>query len=903
MAANTGKNITVLNGFIYFGNTRTDGTGPTVIFDKANGPLETAGSATQANDVLGSLMFVGDDEVSSIPCAQIEAICQDATVPSSGVVTSTLKFYTFDSALTSRLEIDKVGGVTINAPDSGTGLTVSGGGMSITGAISYTTTTYAVTASAASATAIVLNATDAAGGLQLRAGTGGLLVGTDADTSTIGVGDIAPSASRTITISGGTVITAVTDTLDLAPDGATTDANAVKTVNINTGGVTTGQVLTNIASGTVTSGTHTTAIASGNRVAGTMATNVMTGTGTKTLNIGNADGLTTVNIDAITLINDSINVNTSINTGTSTGDVAIGNSLAGDITADSAAGISLDAATASNFTVTTAANDLTLESTAGTVIINSGEDTARAIYLHANGGVTETIELHADLSTAVTSINLLSDVGGITLEATANATADAINLTASLGGVDIDGQTGVTIDSAAGAVSIAGILASDFTTTGAGIDLTLQSTSGRVDILAGESAAQAIYLHANGGILETIQLHADQGTDAASIYLLSDVGGITLEATANATADAINLNAPLGGVDIDGQTGVTIDSAAAGVSLDGVLASNFTVTGAGQDLTLSSVGGSVVIDGSEAILTAVSITSSAAAGGIDINAGTAGLTLDSTGLLSIDAAGAANFTTTGAFDLTLSSTLGSIIVTSGEAAADSINVDTAAGGGIDIDCGTLGITVDSTNTISLDAAAASNFSTSVGDLTLASSAGSVVVSGAEAVADAIQLTASNAAGGITFSVAGGTMTGVFDSNCARFESALRVNAVRTGGSQAVGAAGIVLFNTEAFDPGNDFNDATGVYTAPVSGIYRITAVVSCLDGVGGGTKTLTFRDGGVATNYVSTATVDNAERGILTVSVLWELTAADTIDIYFTGGAGDTVLNGSHLMIEYAYAV
>ena len=67
--------------------------------------------------------------------------------------------------------------------------------------------------------------------------------------------------------------------------------------------------------------------------------NVSTNTGTKTVNLGNADGLTTVNIDATTLINDSINVNTSINTGSSTGAVDIGNAAAGQISLTSGAAI------------------------------------------------------------------------------------------------------------------------------------------------------------------------------------------------------------------------------------------------------------------------------------------------------------------------------------------------------------------------------------------------------------------------------------------------------------------------------------------------------------------------------------------------------------------------------------
>lgn len=92
----------------------------------------------------------------------------------------------------------------------------------------------------------------------------------------------------------------------------------------------------------------------------------------------------------VTSINDSINANTTINTGTSTGNVSIGNSAAGAITLDTADGISCDAATASNFTVTGAA-DLTLASTAGSTNVTGGEAATDAVLISAGnaaGGIT-----------------------------------------------------------------------------------------------------------------------------------------------------------------------------------------------------------------------------------------------------------------------------------------------------------------------------------------------------------------------------------------------------------------------------------------------------------------------------------------------------------------------------------
>ena len=145
---------------------------------------------------------------------------------------------------------------------------------------------------------------------------------------------------------------------------------------------------------------------------------------------------------------------------------------------------------------------------------------------------------------------------------------------------------------------------------------TLTTITGSADV------AQVIYLHANGGTSETIDIHADQGTGVASINVHSDVGGVTV-ASGLSSADAINITASgvAGGVDVDAGTGGFIVDTTGSISLDSAMASNVTTTGAGIDLTVSSVGGSVVVTSNEAVATAVTVSATNAAGGVSISAG------------------------------------------------------------------------------------------------------------------------------------------------------------------------------------------------------------------------------------------------------------------------------------------
>lgn len=460
-------------------------------------------------------------------------------------------------------------------------------------------------------------------------------------------------------------------------------------------------------------------------------------------------------------------------------------------------GIVMTSATASSFGTTGAGIDLTLDSSAGRVIINGEEAASNAItLLSAAGGL--------DVNTAL-QINVDSS----------QAAADAIRIIASdaAGGLDIDvGTGGATLDStgvisvdAAGLINVTSTRANaqailisttqggiDISATGtAGLDIDITATGSSVNLTSTENAAEAIYLHANGGLLETIRLHADQGTGVASVNIGSDVGGITI-AGGLGTADAVNITASTagGGIDIDSSTGGFDVLTTGAISLDASLASNLTVTGASVDLTLSSAGGSVVITGTEAAVDAVQINGNTGAGGIDVNAGTGGMTVDSGGLLSLDAAGVVNLTTTGAFDITVNSTAGSVIVTGSEAAVDAVQINaTTALGGIDINAGTGGITVDSGGLMSLDAAGVVNLTTTGAfDITVNSTAGSIVIRGAEAAVDAILLDASNAAGGIDMNAGTGGMT--MDTT-----AAISLDSATASNFTVTGAADLTLQST------------------------------------------------------------------------------------------------------------
>ncbi len=468
-----------------------------------------------------------------------------------------------------------------------------------------------------------------------------------------------------------------------------------------------------------------------------------------------------------------------------------------------------------------AGDAINFSATSGSITGTSGEDAADSIYFRANAGSSETVRLHADQGTGTASVHLQSDVGGVTL--TGGLAGDSVNFVATSGSIvgtsgedaadsiylhaDAGSSETVRLHSDQGTGTASVHLESDvggITLTGglAGDAINFAATNGSITGTSGENAIDSIYFRANAGSSETVRLHSDQGTSADSVNLLSDVGGITLQAVGLASADAINFESDAGGIDMDavlqiniassqaaatairidasnGAGGIDVDDGGggmafdslAGISLDAAAASNFTVAGAGIDLTLDSGSGRVIVNGEEAAANAITLLSAAggidanaalqinidssqaagtaividasnAAGGLDIDSGTGGIAVDSTGAISLDSAAASNFTATGAFDVTLSSTAGSMLIDGGEAATDAVNIDASnAAGGIDMDSGTGGVAIDSSGAISIDGAAASNFNvTGAGiDITVGSAAGRIIVDAGENAAQAIYL--------------------------------------------------------------------------------------------------------------------------------------------------------------------
>lgn len=132
-----------------------------------------------------------------------------------------------------------------------------------------------------------------AGSVSIRTGSGAGDVNIANGTS---VGTVNIGNTNTTSVNINNDVTAAARAVNIASAGNT--AAFADTVSISAGVMNNagGSQVLNLGTGNLTTGTKTVNINTGNRAAGTHTTNIATGTGTKTVNVGNADALTVINL-------------------------------------------------------------------------------------------------------------------------------------------------------------------------------------------------------------------------------------------------------------------------------------------------------------------------------------------------------------------------------------------------------------------------------------------------------------------------------------------------------------------------------------------------------------------------------------------------------------------------------
>ena len=345
---------------------------------------------------------------------------------------------------------------------------------------------------------------------------------------------------------------------------------------------------------------------------------------------------------------------------TGTGDIKIDatnvNSVVGAINIDSRA-------TASSWTHTTTADsqgDLTI-STSGAfdsdLILQAGGDTSTALQILApidagsikidssnNGANTGGIDIDSraiastwtqsatgaaqDLTISMVGVfdsSLILSSEGTASDAISIFSADAAG---EFGGINIDfGSTGLDIDSVGGLDGSAGTASGGMTiNTGVG---------GNGSATTGASSGGMTLQTGTGGVATGANTSGDSG----DITLTGGSGGASSGGTGTAgDGGTVQINSGIAGsagggtpgaggdIDFNSSNDILAD-ATNSISLDSGAVSNFTVTGS-ADLTINSTAGSTIVEGGEGVADAVYIHSTDANGGINIDAGSGGVLLE-----------------------------------------------------------------------------------------------------------------------------------------------------------------------------------------------------------------------------------------------------------------------------------
>jgi filamentous hemagglutinin len=475
------------------------------------------------------------------------------------------------------------------------------------------------------------------------------------------------------------------------------------------------------------------------------------------------------------------------------------------------------------------------------------------------------------------------------------------------GDLDVDqGDVNITLGALnvlAGNTTLAGDLTVSGVSTFLGdIDF---SSAALIDLTSTLDAAPSILLEANGGTSEQVKLFSNQGTSASSIYLLSDVGGLTLRATGLASADAINLEAVAGGIDMDAALQINIassrntaDAIVLSASAGGI--DILAAGAAGEDIDVVNTAGSVNISAGEAAADAIVISATNAAGGISVAAGTAGISVVATnGVVDIVSG-------TGAISVSDDAAATAVNVATGAAAKTLVLGSTNTTSTTTIQSGTGGVLVTSTDEVLVDCAGVLELNSSAGVISIGNDAVAQNINvGTGAAARIIEI--GNNTGATAIRINGGTAgAGAINIGQTANDVPIIIGNVTGATSVAVnsGTGGIALASTGAGDITANSSDtllldAAGVLeinsSAGVIGIGNDAVAQAINVGTGAAARTITMGNvtGATAVNVNSgTGGINLSSAGIFTLDAVADTqaspTAASTIDanvgsVTFTG--------------------
>ena len=186
----------------------------------------------------------------------------------------------------------------------------------------------------------------------------------------------------------------------------------------------------------------------------------------------------------------------------------------------------------------TGIEDITFDAEAANITLTADAG-AEDLTISQAGAVDASLIL-TSAGTGTDALSLITTAADISLVSADNITRTAADnitdvttdggYTLTIGGAT-NGDLAVTVADDASVIAVGSLTLQN---TEAASDITINSVLGSIAIEAEEDAANAILITADGGTSSTLKIHNDTGTNAASILLLSDVGGITATASAGA---------------------------------------------------------------------------------------------------------------------------------------------------------------------------------------------------------------------------------------------------------------------------------------------------------------------------------------------------------------------------------